>query len=468
MRYAILFIPFLLAYLLMDTPTVSYAVSWTGSIFILWMSLSGRVRRIPSDRPLAFQLFRPIVFTQLIFACYTALTSILYFVSVLRGTTSALNMGGQDHLLSLIAEAQSYYVLAHASMVTGILLAMNYRDSGRYQLAGRYSAGRFLLALSAIAFALSFLARLNPGLSEATVRLGQLAIVASVFSFALSLINRDYTHIWLNAVVFLANLLSALRSGWKEQLLILLLLFFAALFPYYRRATIAMAAIAMGFFIAIIPAYTRVYRDLAWYGDLAPTEAMGAAIGELRSGRLDPREATREFLVLRLSEIHMFAKYLDNIPEKRPFYETQILSQSLTAMIPRALWSGKPNLEKVVMERVYENGLYSRVSRISAKPQYVVDAYLTGGIPVIFVACLIFGMLASLMSRLAERWFGGYTMGSGLVYGALFQIFWRGNSFEFFTGTLTWSLIMMTALFFAGRRLKLLVATPLPNVERCE
>jgi len=75
-------------------------------------------------------------------------------------------------------------------------------------------------------------------------------------------------------------------------------------------------------------------------------------------------------------------------------------------------------------------------------------------------------MLASLMSRLAERWFGGYTMGSGLVYGALFQIFWRGNSFEFFTGTLTWSLIMMTALFFAGRRLKLLVATPLPNVER--
>src|SRR5688572_16284368 len=294
MKYLVLYVPFLLAFLLQDSPRASYVVAWTGSIFILWMTLSGRVRRLPRDRPLAFQLFRPIVFTQLVFACYTALTSIIYFTSVLRGTTSALNMGGQDHLLSLIAEAQSYYVLAHASMVTGILLMMNYRDSGRYQIAGRYSAGRFLLALSAIAFALSLLVRLQPGLSEATVRLGQISIVASVFSFALSLINRDYAHIWLNVAVFVANVLSALRSGWKEQLLILLLLFFAALFPYYRRVTIATAAVAMALFVAIMPAYTRVYRDLAWYGDLAPSEAMEVAIGELRSGRMDPREATRE------------------------------------------------------------------------------------------------------------------------------------------------------------------------------
>jgi hypothetical protein len=48
-------------------------------------------------------------------------------------------------------------------------------------------------------------------------------------------------------------------------------------------------------------------------------------------------------------------------------------------------------------------------------------------------------------------------MGSGLIYGALFQIFWRGNSFEFFAGTLMWSVIVMVLLFQAGRYFGLLV-----------
>lgn len=457
MKYLLLFVPFLFAYLLQDTPAASYLVSWAGSFFILWVTLTGRIKPLPEGRPLTLQLFRPIVFTQVIFASYTALSSIFFFVALLRGQISAITIGGQEHLLALTAEAQSYYLLAHASVATGILLFMNYRDTQQYRVAGRYGAARFLLGVSAVFFTLSILARTTFSLGEASLRLGQIAIVASVFSFALSLINREVTHLWVNALVFAANFVTALMSGWKEQVLILLLLFFAALFPYYRRSTTILAGITLVLFATVMPAYTSVYRDLAWFGAVDQRDAMRIAIDQIRSGEVDTRKSTRDFLTERLSEIGLFVRYLDRIPERRPFYGSQILIQSAMSAIPRALWSGKPNTEQLVMERVYENGVYRRGSRISAKPQYVVDGYLTAGIPGIVIACILFGALASMISRLAERWFGGYTMGSGLVYGALFQIFWRGNSFEFFAGTLLWSLFMMILLFVAGRYAGLLI-----------
>ncbi len=457
MKYSILFVPFVFAYLLQDTPIASYAVSWLGSIFILWVTLTGRIKPLPQGRPLALQLFRPIVFTQIIFSCYTALTSIFFFLAVLSGKISAVSIGGRDHLLGLTAEAQSYYLLAHASVATGMLLFMDYRHPTKYRIAGKYSAAQFLLGLSAAFYTLSLIARTMLHLSEVGLRLSQIAIVASVFSFALSLINREMTHLWINALVFAVNFASALMSGWKEQVLILLLLFFAAIFPYYRRITLVLSAVTLTLFAAIMPAFTSVYRNLAWYGEVDQKEAVRLAIEQIRTGEVDAQKTTEDFATGRLSEIGLFVRYLDRVPERRAFYGSQILEQTITSIIPRALWQDKPNTEKLVMERVYENGIYSRASRISAKPQYVVDAYLSGGIPGIVVACLIFGALASCLSRLSERWFAGYTIGSGLVFAALFQIFWRGNSFEFFAGTLLWSVFIMVVLFETGRYVGLLI-----------
>jgi hypothetical protein len=109
------------------------------------------------------------------------------------------------------------------------------------------------------------------------------------------------------------------------------------------------------------------------------------------------------------------------------------------------------------MRKVFENGIHSTARVISAKPQFIVDGYLTAGALGVFLACLIYGWLASTMSQLAERWFGGYLLGSGLVYSALFQIFWRGNSFEFFAGTVFWSFVVMSILFHVARAFNLLV-----------
>lgn len=109
------------------------------------------------------------------------------------------------------------------------------------------------------------------------------------------------------------------------------------------------------------------------------------------------------------------------------------------------------------MQRVYEAGVVEEYSAVSAKPKYVVDAYLSWGAPAVFLAFILYGMLASLASRLAERWFGGYLLGSGLVYTSLFRVFWQSNTFEFFFNTVLWSFILMGALFIGGRMIGLIV-----------
>jgi len=175
----------------------------------------------------------------------------------------------------------------------------------------------------------------------------------------------------------------------------------------------------------------------------------------VRSGNVNLREASENFAKNRLSEINLFVHYIHRVPERHPYYGSTIIVQTAESFVPRLLWADKPNTERVVMQRAYENDVVSRAARISAKPQFVVDCFLWWGVPGIVIGCFIFGALASLMSRLAERWFSGYTLGSGLICAALFQIFWRDNSFEFFFPTVFWSFVTMFVLFQLGRRFNL-------------
>ena len=136
-------------------------------------------------------------------------------------------------------------------------------------------------------------------------------------------------------------------------------------------------------------------------------------------------------------------------------------------LVPRIFWADKPNMERLSMERVYELGIVEDYSAVSAKPKFVVDAYLSWGVWGVLFGGLLYGMLASAASRLAERWFGGYLLGSGLVYTALFREFWMSNSFEFFFNTILWSFLIMGALFLVGRKAGYLVKArkPVPDAS---
>jgi hypothetical protein len=95
------------------------------------------------------------------------------------------------------------------------------------------------------------------------------------------------------------------------------------------------------------------------------------------------------------------------------------------------------------MERVYAAGVINRNSSVSAKPAYVVDAYLSFGGIGVFVFLLLYGATAQLISIRAEYLFGGYILGTALMFSGLFQIMWRGLSFEFIINTVFWSYVSM-------------------------
>jgi hypothetical protein len=160
----------------------------------------------------------------------------------------------------------------------------------------------------------------------------------------------------------------------------------------------------------------------------------------------DEDDSNWGFLVFRLSEIDMFIKFTQSTPENVDFYGLKLLEQAGMAIIPRALWPSKPNTEDLVMERVYDAGVVYRASNVSAKPAFIVDAYLSGGAIGIFLSMFLYGAAAQLISIKAEKLFGGYLLGTALIFTGLFQIMWRGLSFEFLINTVFWSYISMLVI----------------------
>jgi len=153
------------------------------------------------------------------------------------------------------------------------------------------------------------------------------------------------------------------------------------------------------------------------------------------------------FFVNRLSEVDMFTTYVQSTPKNIDYYKFELLKQSAIAVIPRAFWPSKPSTEELVMERVYDAGVIRRGANVSAKPAFIVDAYLSYGIPGIIIALFLYGAAAQWISLKAEYLFGGYTLGTALIFSGLFQIFWRGLSFEFLVNSVFWSYISMLAIF---------------------
>ena len=455
LRYAFLFLPYLAAEVFAEWAVLSYFLAWLGSFWILWFTVTGKVKPLPGDRPFSGQVMRPVVLTQLMFASFTALTSIFYVLNLMGYVYLDFQAPvglGESSELALAAQAQRYYVLAHASVAAGMLFTMSYEDSGRYQVVTRFSfATLFLLIAGGSLVAGAGVGLLGGGFSQFRIRFADLAMVASVLSLVFAIWERHGPLIVATGLLYGANLAVAAMSGWKEELLVVMVLPLVFLYPVYRRFVTIVGPIALILFLTFVPAFNQVFRSLHWEGDMDAEEATIEAARQIVSGEVNLAARNWSFFTGRFSEIGMFVDYIDAVPERQPHYGTQIVRQSVESLVPRAVWSDKPITEQLSMERAYETGVIDRRSSVSAKPQYVVDAYLSAGAVGIFLACLLFGMAASLFSRTAERWFGGYWIGTALIYTAFFRLMWKGQAFEFMANTLFWSFVLMGLLFLAGR-----------------
>ena len=161
---------------------------------------------------------------------------------------------------------------------------------------------------------------------------------------------------------------------------------------------------------------------------------------------VESKESNWDFLTGRLSEIRMFTQYIESTPNLIPYYGFDIVGQALIVLVPRIAWKDKPVTETMVMQRVFDAGVVNNIAKVSAKPMYIVDGYLSGGILGIMVSLFIYGFALQYICGVAESWFGGYFLGTAIVFNGLFPIFWRGLSFEFILNSVLYSFLTMWVL----------------------
>ena len=447
-KLLILYIPSLLSLLLTGDSLISYLVAWLGSFFIFYYTLSGKIRAIPKDLPLSGQLMRPLFLVQVIFAGYMCCTSIFYFLEVIGYENFQapppyflvdLNQ------LDLVAECQRYYVLAHATFVSGILLTMSYSPKKHYIIKVK-SLADFIMYFALVTSTISTLFLLIPGLMQLYVQLSSLSFIAGTLALAYAIPQKKIKTTVVCSILYSFNFAQALLSGFKEPIIISVLVLGIFLFPFYKR-TVLLTFIPFIFLLFIVlPTYNQIFRAQAWSGNSNANEASNIALDAVLNSNIEDN-TTWAFLTGRLSEIQMFTKYVEKIPFVIKYYNFSFVLNGIIVIIPRIFWPDKPITENMVMERVYEVGVVSRDSNVSAKPALVVDGFLSGGILGIFITMLIYGCMAQWISVYAEKLFGGYLLGTALIYSGLFQTFWRGLSVEFIINTVFWSFVTMLVIF---------------------
>ena len=448
-KYIVLYIPWLVAFILKSDPQLSYIIAWLGSFLILYLTLTGWVKPLPNDLSIGEQLMRPILLVQIIFAGYMCCTTIFYYLDVLGyedfHKTSAYYLIDYD-LLRRTAQCQRYYCLGHAAFVTGILMFMNYPEKGKHKYyVEKEKIATLLLIIACVTLPLSYFFLKMPGFSQFANQFTALSFIAGTLALAFAIPLKKIWNTVTCLILYFFNFYTALTSGFKEPIIISVLVLGVFLYPHYKKLILITFIPLMFTLFILLPTYNRIYRENAWGAD-ADTEdatqlALDAALNKNSAQSTD--ESNWTFLAYRLSEIDMFTHFVQSTPEKIDFYKSQLLEQSVIALVPRIFWASKPITETMVMERVYAAGVINRGSSVSAKPAYIVDAYLSYGGVGVFIFLLLYGAAAQLISIKAEKLFGGYILGTALIFSGLFQIMWRGLSFEFIINTMFWSYISM-------------------------
>lgn len=445
LRYLLLYLPFLLAWIFLQQSHVSYLIAWGGSFYIFYLSYSGIIKPLPKDLKIFEQLMRPIFLMQVIFAGYMCCTSIFYYINAIGyeyfDYTGSSVMFKKD-LYENIAKCQMYYVLGHAALTHGILFNMNYPVQQQYHLETP-SMSNLLLGISVICLPIGYLFGKVGALSQFSVQLTGLSFVAGTIALAFAIREQKKTNFWFAGALFVSNLMNALVSGFKEPIIICVLLLGVFLLPIYGKKIVPIFSVLLIGLFFILPTFIGNFRNLAGQG-LSAEEVRDQSIDAVfNSNEEELKGDNWEFLIYRFSEIDMFTKYINSTPNYIPFYKTQLLKDAATSIIPRFFWPSKPIVENLVMQRVYAAGVVDQQSMVSAKPAYIVDCYLSYGMIGIFIGLFAYGAVAQWIAITAEKLFGSYFMGCAVMFAGLFQIFWRGNSFEFLVNAVFWSIITM-------------------------
>lgn len=452
---------YILAFLLFamhtSMPENVYWIAWFASIIIYILTIFKQLIPIPNDLPVSQQLFRPYFLAHSFFFGYVCFSSVFYFMNLkgYRFFELVGDPGFQKDQIINVAKCQCFYLMAHISLLIGMSVDFRKKDIKKQNIDK--SKMTVIILITAISAQIVVLvSNLIPGLSQIGVKFSTISQIASVLFLGFAIKEKNKKLIPLGLIIFSITMALAVLSGWKSQILFVLILTGFFLFPFYKKSIIVLGIVTSVFWLNFGPIFSGYYRTLNWYEQVSTSEAFAMSVDyTVSSTAVEREDATWSLLVDRLSEVGMFILFTEQVPAYRPYYGFEIINQVFYSFIPRIFWPDKPDLEVLIMQRVYENGVIDENSDVSAKPAFIVDAYLTAGITGIIIAHLILGILNSFLYTKSEEWLGGYYLGTCIFFNGLFSIIWLGNSFEFMVNAVFWSFIVMLFLKFLSEKFSL-------------
>lgn len=456
MNYLLLFVPPIVAYLLNGAPISSFFISWISSVVYIVLSISGKITPLPTDRKWSDQLFRPFIFSQVLFFGYNAIANVFFFSDSLgyfyfKKVDQSVDM----NLLSKLAVIQNYILTAHAVYLCGVLPGIRHYalQKPKYKIALKHQS---YLIYSLLLFASVYLLRNTP-LSFFAFYLNSLGLFLALFYCIKSL--REKTHLPVAIMLLGFLIINALLSGMKENMIVIIIFLLINLYSAYKWKPIIFLAPFMLFFFYYYPTLNGTYRQLAWDEGVDSYDAATEVLKEENIAKLSIKENNWAFLTTRLTEVSMAVSYFDYVPEKRDYYGLDIVYDGLKLLAPRILFPDKGSPDISAMKRATDAGAITLNENdyTSAKPQTLPDAYMSGGLIGVIITFFLFGWLTTKISLWCESSFGGYEFGSILVFQSFFSLFGKGGCFENLIGSLFWSLILVAALHLLLLNQKILI-----------
>jgi hypothetical protein len=450
-RILILFLPSLFGLLWQSAPEIFMVWALTGSYFIATITQTQWFRQTDGSVPLTHRLLAPSFSFHLYFISLHVVGGGFYFLDAI-GFSYWQRVGASSEFeMPLIAKAQGLMLLAHASVTVGMKLAGSKADRPWFQMSNIPPYGLTILSITLIIAGL--VAKSFAGLQSLSFLLMQVASSAVIVELTFAVVQRELKCIVLSSILLVFNLLSLSRSGWKSPILWLMLSLCAMLYPLNpRRVLLVACGFGLVWLLYFYP-FTMALRPLVWQSETDEKTAIEISLETaLRMSLKERVDLVWDILVIRANELYQFKKYLAWVPARHPYFGLDLVKEAALGLVPRVIWPEKPQLEPIVMQRVYEAGIVSETAVVSAKPNLYQDAYLSWDWIAIILFSGMFGFVFMLLNRMAERLFGGYEIGTCLIFTALF-----GDSFRsapnllFLVGSTSLSFLVMVLLFLLGR-----------------
>ncbi|MFP5081152.1 exosortase Y-associated Wzy-like protein [Pedobacter sp. JCM 36344] len=432
---SLVYMPCLLSLIFTFDPTISFFIAWFGSFYIFYITIFSSLAPLRTSKNGTVPVMKPIILIQIIFAGFMCCTSIFYFLE------------HSDGEVNLISYCQRLSLLAHSSMVSGMILTI--RSEKKVNKVTFNPSLNLILSICLISYlsakSLNYLAPLI----QFKYPLQVLSITSAVYLFVKAAAAKHFIHILVGLSIFGIHFIESTLTGFKEGVIVQILTLAFVAFHYYRKVVLITTFPILLFSLYVLPTYTTIMRAESWKNGKSMSSARLQAYETFFNDESEYLiiENNWMFLTNRFSEIGMFVKYIKHTPDHRDFIGLEILGNVLDSLIPRFLWVNKPITEDVAMRRVYDAGVANRSSEVSAKTRPVVDGYLIAGATGVFLVMLGYGMITQIISNTAEKLFGGYELGGILIFNSLFQQLWRGNTFEFLINNVIYGFLLMLIIY---------------------